>query len=82
MVSNPTRLTEPVPIKTDFVTGCGAIEAVGDGITCSVLYSTETVFESGGSLEKTPVVKRKIVMSRQALADYARMIQEFLAKNE
>lgn len=76
-----TKLTEPVPIKTDFVTGCATIEAVGDGITCSVLYSTETVFESGGSGEKTPVVKRKILMSRQALADYARRIQEFLANN-
>jgi hypothetical protein len=75
------KLTEPVPIKNDFVTGCGAIEAVEDGITCSVLYFTETVFESGGSREKAPVVKRKILMSRQALADYARMIQDFLTNN-
>jgi hypothetical protein len=81
MVSNPTRLTEPVPIKNDFVTGCGVIEAMGDGITCSVLYTEETIFESGASRDKAPVIKRKILMSRQALADYARMIQEFLTKN-
>jgi hypothetical protein len=81
MVSNPPRLTEPVPIKLDFVTGCGVIEAMGDSVTCSVLYTVETVFESGANREKAPVIKRKILMSRQALADYARMIQEFLTNN-
>lgn len=77
---NIPKLTEPVPVKSDFVTGCGAIESVMDGITCSTFFLMQTLHEAEG--ERVPVIKRKILMSRSALAEFARMAQQFLAENK